>query len=147
MQPLQQHWLPRCHASFCQTKALVGGAATLPRALNPTYASWLNQAEYWFNIIAQRAIRRGTSRSVKELVERIDDFVTRYNRRAAPFMWTAKADSILEKIKRLYERTSGTRYYSPAPCCSSGYNYFFARLILRRLSGSQILAPKAQEPP
>jgi len=26
----------------------------------PTYASWLNQVEIWFNIITQRVIRRGS---------------------------------------------------------------------------------------
>ena len=31
----------------------------------PTYASWLNQVEIWFNRITQQAIRRGTFRSVK----------------------------------------------------------------------------------
>ena len=36
----------------------------------PTYASWLNQVEIWFNIIAQRAIRRGTFKSVKDLIPR-----------------------------------------------------------------------------
>ena len=41
----------------------------------PTYASWLNQVEIWFNRITQRAIRRGTFRSVKELVTKIDQFV------------------------------------------------------------------------
>jgi putative transposase len=34
----------------------------------PTYASWLNQEEIWLNIITQKAVRRGTFRSVKELV-------------------------------------------------------------------------------
>jgi len=34
----------------------------------PTYSSWLNQVEIWFNIITQKAIRRGTFRSVKSLV-------------------------------------------------------------------------------
>jgi putative transposase len=76
----------------------------------PTYASWLNQVEHWFNIITQRAIRRGTFRSVKQLVARIEQFVRAYNQRATPFAWTATADSILEKIKRLCERISGTRY-------------------------------------
>jgi putative transposase len=37
----------------------------------PTYASWLNQVERWFGIITQRAIRRGSFRSVKELVVKI----------------------------------------------------------------------------
>jgi len=40
----------------------------------PTYASWLNQVEIWFNRITQQAIRRGTFRSVKELVEKIDQY-------------------------------------------------------------------------
>ena len=31
----------------------------------PTYASWLNQVEIWFNRITQQGIRRGTFRSVK----------------------------------------------------------------------------------
>jgi putative transposase len=67
----------------------------------PTYASWLNQVEIWFNIITQKAIRRGTFRSVKALVGKIDHFVQHFNAQAQPFVWTATADSILEKVKRL----------------------------------------------
>jgi len=37
----------------------------------PTYSSWLNQVERWFGLITQRAIRRGSFGSVKELVEKI----------------------------------------------------------------------------
>ena len=33
----------------------------------PTYSSWLNEVEIWFNIITQKVIRRGTFRSVKNL--------------------------------------------------------------------------------
>lgn len=74
----------------------------------PTYASWLNQVEIWFNIITQRAIRRGTFRSVADLVAKIDCFVEHYNRRCEPFAWTATADSILEKIERLCKAIAGT---------------------------------------
>src|SRR6266536_1045523 len=45
----------------------------------PTYASWLNQVEIWFNLITQRAIRRGTFKSVKDLVNKIDSYVQHYN--------------------------------------------------------------------
>lgn len=76
----------------------------------PTYASWLNQVEIWFNLITQRAIRRGTFKSVKELTAKIDQFVQRYNARSHPFIWTATADSILQKIERLCKRISETRY-------------------------------------
>lgn len=74
----------------------------------PTYTSWLNQVEIWFGIITQRAIRRGTFRSVKDLVSKIDQFVQHHNAKAMPFVWTATADSILEKIKRLCKCISET---------------------------------------
>jgi putative transposase len=76
----------------------------------PTYASWLNQVEIWFNLITQRAIRRGTFKSVKELITKIEHFVDQYNLNSRPFVWTATADSILEKIKRLCQRISETRH-------------------------------------
>jgi putative transposase len=64
---------------------------------SPTYASWLNQVEIWFNRIAQQAIHRGMFRSVKELIEKIDRYVQNSNKRAQPFVWTAKDDSIFAK--------------------------------------------------
>jgi putative transposase len=76
----------------------------------PTYSSWLNQVERWFALITQRAIRRGSFRSVKELVQKIESFVQHYNRTSRPFAWTATADSILSKISRLCSRISGTRH-------------------------------------
>lgn len=76
----------------------------------PTYSSWLNQVEIWFNIITQRAIRRGTFRSVRDLRHKIEDFVERYNRRCQPFSWTATADSILEKLERLSKAIAGTQH-------------------------------------
>lgn len=76
----------------------------------PTYTSWISQVEIWFNIITQRAIRRGTFRSVKELVAKIERFVKNYNSKSKPFAWTATADSILAKIERLCKAIAGTRH-------------------------------------
>lgn len=76
----------------------------------PTYSSWLNQVEIWFNIITQKAIRRGTFRSVKQLTEKIDQFVKEYNSSSLPFSWTATADSIFAKLKRILKHTSGTQH-------------------------------------
>ena len=76
----------------------------------PTYSSWLNQVERWFALITQRAIRRGSFRSVKELTAKIDQFVSNYNQKAKPFTWVATADSILAKIDRLCRRISGTEH-------------------------------------
>lgn len=74
----------------------------------PTYSSWLNQVERFFAIITERAIRRGSFRSVKDLTNKIDTFVTHYNKDCRPFVWTATADSILEKLARLCGRINGT---------------------------------------
>jgi putative transposase len=76
----------------------------------PTYASWLNQVEIWFNLITQQAIRRGTFTSVRELVAKMQQYIDNYNRHPRPFIWTATADSILAKIKRLCQSISGTRH-------------------------------------
>jgi putative transposase len=76
----------------------------------PTYASWLNQVEIWFNLITQRAIRRGTFSSVKELIVKIEEYVKQYNKHHKPFIWTATADSIFAKLERLCQRISETRH-------------------------------------
>ena len=75
-----------------------------------TYSSWLNQVETWFHLITQKAIRRGSFRSTKQLREKIEQFVKEYNSNSKPFMWTATADSILAKIKRVLESISGTQH-------------------------------------
>jgi transposase len=74
----------------------------------PTYASWLNQLERWFGLITQQAIRRGSFQNVRELVNRIDTFVTRYNSTAHPFSWTATPESIFAKLQRLAKAINGT---------------------------------------
>jgi putative transposase len=70
----------------------------------PTYASWLNQVERWFGIITDKAIRRGSFKSVKELVDKIKDFTEIYNRNPKPFVWTATPEEILAKLGRLCEK-------------------------------------------
>jgi putative transposase len=76
----------------------------------PTYASWLNQVEIWFNIITQKAIRRGSFKSVRQLIDRIQAFTESYNKKACPFAWTATAESILSKIERLCMVITGTQH-------------------------------------
>jgi transposase len=76
----------------------------------PTYSSWLNQVERWFGIITQQAIRRGSFRSVRQLVSNIQRFVDQYNVHKRPFRWTATADSIIAKIERLCKVIYGTAH-------------------------------------
>ena len=51
----------------------------------PTYASWLNQVERWFELITQRALRRGSFRNIRELIAQIESFIDHYNQSATPF--------------------------------------------------------------
>lgn len=67
----------------------------------PTYSSWLNQVERWFGLITEKTIRRGSFKSTKHLIEKIDEFVVKHNKEPKPFTWTATSEEILEKIKRL----------------------------------------------
>jgi hypothetical protein len=62
----------------------------------PTYSSWLNPVERFFALITDKAIRRDSFTSVKQLVQRIDHFVDSYNEKCEPFRWVATADSIVE---------------------------------------------------
>jgi putative transposase len=76
----------------------------------PTYSSWLNQVERRFGLITQQAIRRGSFKSVKELIAKINLFVQHYDRNSKPFAWTATADSIFQKLNRLCSSIYGTEH-------------------------------------
>lgn len=84
--PKVQRWLqrhPRFHMHF-----------------TPTSASWLNMVERFFRDLTVNRLRRGVFRDVIELVEAIDSYIDQHNVTPKPFIWTAKAKDILEKVKR-----------------------------------------------
>jgi len=66
----------------------------------PTGSSWLNLVERWFREITDKRIRRGTFHNVKELVEGIQEYLDQNNKEPKPFVWTATAEKILEKVAR-----------------------------------------------
>jgi len=53
----------------------------------PTHASWLNQIEIWFSILARQALKGRSFTSPRELRQAISEFVEAYNQDAAPFEW------------------------------------------------------------
>jgi transposase len=84
--PKVQRWFkrhPRFHAHF-----------------TPTSASWINMVERFFRDLTVNRVRRGVFRSVPDLVAAIQDYIACHNQRPKPFIWTAKASDILEKVKR-----------------------------------------------
>jgi transposase len=64
----------------------------------PTHASWLNQVEVWFSILSRQALRHSSFRSPREVRDRIDAFLTAYNKQAQPFRW--KAASVTSSAPR-----------------------------------------------
>jgi transposase len=74
----------------------------------PTSGSWLNQVERFFAEITEKAIRRGVFRSVAALEKAIMDYLAAHNQNPKPFVWTANADLILERVKKVCERTSNS---------------------------------------
>ena len=84
--PAVQRWLkrhPRFHMHF-----------------TPTSASWLNMVERFFRDLTVNRLRRGVFRDVMELVDAIYSYIDHHNEKPKPFIWTASAKDILEKVKR-----------------------------------------------
>lgn len=66
----------------------------------PTSASWLNLVERFFGEITRKRIRRGVFHSVVDLQRAINDYLEIHNANPKPFVWTASASAILEKVNR-----------------------------------------------
>jgi transposase len=64
----------------------------------PTYSSWLNLVEVFFNLLQSKVVRRGNFPSKQDLVKRILDFVDRFNREGQAFQWTKTSDEILRSL-------------------------------------------------
>ena len=55
----------------------------------PTYSSWLNQVEIWFNILTKDVLKGAVWHSKEQLAKQIIQYIDTYNKeRAKPFEWT-----------------------------------------------------------
>jgi DDE superfamily endonuclease/Homeodomain-like domain len=66
----------------------------------PTSSSWLNLVERWFRNLTDKALRRGVFGSVPDLIVAINAYLDAHNNDPKPFVWTATADEILDKVRR-----------------------------------------------
>ena len=62
--------------------------------------------ERFFRDITVERLRNGVFRSVPELTRAIEEYVAHHNQNPKPFIWTAKAKDILEKVIRANSRLS-----------------------------------------
>jgi transposase len=61
----------------------------------PKHASWMNQVEIWFSILARKLLKRGNFASVEALVAKVLAFIDYYNdTMAKPFKWTYKGKAL-----------------------------------------------------
>jgi transposase len=61
----------------------------------PKHASWMNQVEIWFSILARKLLKRGNFPSVENLIAKVLAFIDYYNdTMAKPFKWTYKGKAL-----------------------------------------------------
>ena len=61
----------------------------------PKHASWMNQVEIWFSILARKLLKRGDFTSVEHLIAKVLAFIEYYNcTMAKPFKWTYKGKAL-----------------------------------------------------
>src|SRR5213595_3830007 len=53
----------------------------------PTYSSWLNQVELWFDKIERDVIARGVFTSIPDLKRKLMRYIRQYNQQAKPVKW------------------------------------------------------------
>jgi len=70
-------------------KKWLEGKRKIKLHFTPTYSSWLNQVEIWFNILTKDVIKGGIWQSSEQLANQLMEYVKTYNQtRAKPFSWT-----------------------------------------------------------
>ena len=62
--------------------------------------------ERFFRDLSTQRLERGVFRSVPELIAAIKQYVAVHNKNPKPFIWTAKAADILQKVFRANQRLS-----------------------------------------
>jgi transposase len=72
----------------------------------PTSASWLNQVEGFFGILAKQSLRRADHASKKALRDHLAAYLRAWNKSPTPFAWTKPAAAIIRSHRRMLERIS-----------------------------------------
>ncbi len=75
----------------------------------PTSASWLNMIERFFRDLTQNRLKRGVFRDLEELIMAVEAYIDRHNLSPKPFIWTASANDILQKVTRARKALHITR--------------------------------------
>jgi transposase len=72
----------------------------------PTSASWLNQIEGFFGILAKQSLSVTDFRSKHALQDHLKTYLRAWNQKPTPFEWTKPARAIIKSHKRMLDRIS-----------------------------------------
>ncbi len=101
------------NASTHKTPAIQKWLSAHPRFVlhfTPTSSSWPNLVERWFGELANKKLRRGAHRSVRELNADIRAWIHTWNENPRPYVWTKTAEEILESIAAYCGRINESRH-------------------------------------
>ena len=86
------------HSAEVRTWQALPGHERVSFHPTPTYSSWLNLVEVFFNLVQAKVVQRGDFRSTKDLVQRIMAYIDHFNAHGTPFRWTKPAAAILQSL-------------------------------------------------
>ena len=76
-------------------KEWLAGKRKIHLHFTPTYSSWLNQVEIWFNILTKDVVKGGIWQSSEQLASQLMEYIKTYNEtRAKPFRWTYTGEAL-----------------------------------------------------
>jgi len=85
----------------------------------PTSSSWMNLVERFFGDITQKALLNESFGSLKELSQRILDYIDSHNLAPRRYVWKAEGQAILEKIQRARQKLAEENLKKPV--CETGH--------------------------
>ena len=72
----------------------------------PTSASWLNEVEGFFGILAKQSLSLTDFPNKRALRDHLDAYMRQWNRSPTPFEWTKPADAIIQSHRKMLNRIS-----------------------------------------
>jgi transposase len=133
------------NASPHKTKLIRNWFARQPhwhRHFTPTSSSWINQVERFFALLAEKQIKRGTHKSVKQLTDAIEVFIRHQNDIPKPLRWTNRRRH--SGVRRALLPTHPPRSrakWTLAPVIAVGLSMVGGNSLLARRGGARRARP------
>jgi len=89
-----------------EVRAWLAGHPMVHFHYTPTSASWLNQVEGFFGILAKQSLSVTNFPSARALRDHLAAFMRAWNHNPTPFTWTKPAQAIVRSHRRMLDRIS-----------------------------------------